>query len=101
MSDLDLGYVRFTHARREDEAWARRLANEILLVSLMSGWEESSDWDEWFKQRFPEYPRAPLPGRARCPAVKSVCEFAQGFLKAARETGWVAPREDFRSNRES
>ena len=101
MSDLDIGHVSFRKAQREDEARARRIANEILLISLMNGWEESSDWDEWLKQRFPEYPRAPLPGRGRCPAVKSVCEFAQGFLKAARETGWAASREGPRSNRET
>jgi hypothetical protein len=101
MSDLDIGHVRFREARREDEARARRLANEILLISLMSGWQESSEWDEWFKQRFPEYPRPPLPGSGRHPAVRSVCEFAQGFLKAARETGWLVSREEVVANRES
>jgi hypothetical protein len=94
MSDLDVGHVRFRQARREDEARARRIANEILLVSSMIGWEESPDWDQWFEERFPEHSRAPAPGSGRYPAVKSVCEFAQGFLKAARETGWAVLRDD-------
>jgi hypothetical protein len=89
MSDLDVGHVRFRQAHREDEARARRIANEILLISSMIGWEESPDWNEWFEERVPEYVRAPAPGSGRYPAVKSVCEFAQGFLKAARETGWA------------
>jgi hypothetical protein len=94
MSDLDVGHVRFRQGRREDEARARRIANEILLVSSMIGWEESPGWDEWFEERFPEYSRSPAPGSGRYPAVKSVCEFAQGFLKAARETGWTVSRDD-------
>jgi len=94
MSDLDVGHVRFRKAHRDDEARARRIANEILLISSMIGWEESHDWDEWFQERFPEHSRAPAPGSGRYPAVKSVCEFAQGFLKAARETGWAVSRND-------
>jgi len=94
MSDLDVGHVRFRQAQREDEARARRIANEILLISSMIGWHESPDWDEWFEERFPEYSRAPAPGSGRYPAVKGVCEFAQGFLKAARETGWAISRDD-------
>jgi len=94
MSDLDVGHVRFRKAHRDDEARARRIANEILLISSMIGWEESPDWDEWFQERFPEHSRVPAPGSGRYPAVKSVCEFAQGFLKAARETGWVVSRDD-------
>jgi hypothetical protein len=60
----------------------------------MIGWEESPDWDEWFAERFPGHPRAPAPGSGRYQAVKSVCEFAQGFLKAARETGWAVSPND-------